>query len=83
MAIVTRRDYAPPEHDRGAFDKYGQQVPAQCNNPDAPQPPQPPQPEDHRDCPDVLYCLTGRTQAGYRRATATTYESGLLNRARG
>ena len=73
MAIVISHEYSAP-----GFDADGQQIPAECNNLDAPKPPQT---EDHRDCPDPLYCLTGRTRAGYRRAMATTYEGALLNRA--
>ena len=74
MAIVIRNEPNGP-----GFDAGGQQIPAQCLNPDAPKPPQE---KDHMNCPDPLYCLTGRTRAGYARAMRTTYEGALFNRAK-
>ena len=56
-----------------------QQIPEHCINPGASVPPQW---EDHKECPDPLYCTTGRTHLGYQRALATTYEGALLHRAR-
>ena len=80
MASVIVKDGS--KYPRPGFDADGQQIPTKCLNPDA-SVAGPNAEEDHKNCPDPLYCLTGRTRAGYARAMKTTYEGALLNRKRG